>query len=157
MYVTQIDDIKAFVSKLLADNFDEYLVHSLEIKTSVFTQIDGRLNKDFFDSDDELDGKEYVRWADVKGVFFQAIRGKRLPISFKIVFMPTKEMSEKIIETEQVAFSVNNISALSLNVIYERGELTIVTGSSYKIFTLDKTMDNAWESYVKKLILSLEC
>ena len=43
-----------------------------------------------------------------------------------------------------------DVSALFLNVAYEHETLTATTGTSLKIFTLDKTLEQVWDQTVRK-------
>ena len=47
------------------------------------------------------------------------------------------------------SFDVENLSFL---VRYKDGELTLTTGSAFKIFTMDKSMNAAWDSWVEKYL-----
>ncbi len=148
MIEIDIEDIKGFMGKLLSDSFDEMLLYKADVKTATTLSIDGILNKAFYDSEDELGDRKYALWQEIKGVFFQAIRGKKLPLSFKISLMPDGKLIESMINREAVAVDRDNISALFMNIIYERGRLAIITGSSYKTFSLDKTVDRMWDKFV---------
>lgn len=157
MLLINIDDIKGFVNKLLSsEEWGKMYLYEAEIKNAVFLQMDGTLNREFFDSEEEIQGRRYVLWNDIKGVFFQAIRGKRLPVSFKIVLMPDEDTICRIISGAELSLSVSDISALNLNIYYDRGELNVTTGTALKIFTLDKSLDYAWETYVKEFLKRLE-
>ena len=46
----------------------------------------------------------------------------------------------------------SNASVLFINIIYENGVLNIITGSSVKSFTLDKSHDFIWDEYVEEFI-----
>ena len=43
-----------------------------------------------------------------------------------------------------------DVSALFLNIYYENGALTVTTGTSLKVFTLDKTLEHLWDDTVEK-------
>lgn len=157
MLLLTIEDIKSFVNKLLKEEaFGNLLLYEAEVKNAGFFTMSGKLNKEFFDSEEELDGRTYMRWSEVSHIFYQTIRGKRLPVSFKIVLMPDDKTVEELIERSGIAVSPDEIAALFLNVFYDRGDLTVTTGTSMKIFTLDKQLDYAWEAWVKEFFRKLE-
>lgn len=157
MLLIQIEDIKGFVNKLLSlPEWGNMYLYQGEIKNAVFIHLDGKLNPEFFDSEEEMQNRRYILWNDIKGVFFQAIRGNKLPISFKLVLMPQEETMQKIIDDAGLSISLSDISALNLNIYYERGELSVTTGTALKVFTLDKSPEYAWEAYVKGFLKQLE-
>ena len=44
------------------------------------------------------------------------------------------------------------INGLFMNLRYEKENLNIITGTSIKTFTLDKTLDQVWDGYVKDFL-----
>lgn len=157
MLVLNIEDIKGFMNKLLSSEaWDNFRLYEAEVKNAAFLQIDGKLNPDFFDNQEEMQGQTYIAWKDIKGVFYQAIRGKRLPLSFKLIFMPEESVMERVIAESGLSIQRWEVSALNLNVYYERGSLRLTTGSALKIFTMDKSLDYAWEACVKTFLKQME-
>ena len=67
---------------LLLETFDRFLFIEGKITTFNTFEIDGFLQKDFFDTPPE---SAYSRWKDVRDFCFRLIKGKRTPLSFKIV------------------------------------------------------------------------
>lgn len=134
-----IGDVKIFMSDLLVGNeFDDFLVTEVSITTYNTFNIDGHINKSFFTDEEysSLMEKELSTWKDLKSTCFELIKGKRTPVKFKMVFM------KRPVENESV-------DGLFLNIKYESGELTCITGTSIKTFSLDKTMENSWDSEVE--------
>jgi hypothetical protein len=157
MLVLNIEDIKGFMNKLLSSEaWDSFRLYEAEVKNAAFLQIDGKLNPDFFDNQEEMQGQTYIAWKDIKGVFYQAIRGKRLPLSFKLIFMPEESVMERVIAESGLSIQRSEVAALNLNVYYERGSLRLTTGSALKIFTMDKSLDYAWEACVKTFLKQME-
>ncbi|MBQ5869695.1 MAG: hypothetical protein IIW57_01860, partial [Lachnospiraceae bacterium] len=78
--------------------------------------------------------------------------GKRLPESFRIVFMLSPDGKEKFVENQVPGVSPDSVGGLYLNVLYENNEMTIVTGTSMNIFTLDKTLEHEWDESVKEFL-----
>ena len=48
----------------------------------------------------------------------------------------------------------SQIKGLYLNIRYEDGALYCVTGTSLAFFTMDKTLENEWDSAVRKFMLA---
>jgi hypothetical protein len=159
-----IEDIKNFMNELLVqDKYDSFYLYEARIKTSLDYYINGRINRDFFDSQEEaleyagekasdstsLD-KLYVTWGNVRHSVYELIKGRRLPISFKLVLMFNRENIVRLVEMNNLPFSLDSISTLSMNIYYENGSLTVTTGTALNIFTMDKTLEQLWDETVEK-------
>ncbi|MBE5946431.1 MAG: hypothetical protein E7259_05745 [Lachnospiraceae bacterium] len=145
----QVEDIKTFMNELLVnEKYDSFYMFETRLKVSMDYYINGKLNKDFFDSHEET--QEYVSWRDIKHTIFELIKGKRLPISFKLILMFNRENIERLVEMNNLPVNPQDVGALFLNMYYENGELTVTTGTSLKVFTLDKTLEHLWDETVEK-------
>lgn len=146
-----IDDIKNCTSKLfIEDVFHDFLFVKGYTKTGITTEFDGKLNKDFYENeeDDSFLANGYLSWQEVKPLYFQAIKGKRLPLSFQIVFALPKDNIEKIVNSHNLLFSANDIHGLFLNILYEQGTLSVTSGTSLGFFTLDKSLEELWDTMI---------
>lgn len=153
MIILSITNIKAFMSHLLShETFDEWLVSEITIRTHNTFQIDGNLNKDFFDEENLPDTLK-TPWSMLRPICFNIIKGQKVPSLIKMVFLLDNKHTEKIIE-ECGTFSISDVNALFINIYYEHGKLSITTGSSLKLFTLDKSLDETFEKYVKTFLSS---
>ena len=139
---------------LLKPTFDEFsLVEGSIVTFNKFT-IDGFLQKDFYE---EAPEKEYSDWKDLRDFCFNIIKGKRTPLSFKFVLSLSKADFEKFLTSNSLdGFRPENIQGLYLNFRYDGTSLQCVTGTSLSIFTLDKSLENAWDEYVKKFFSKTE-
>lgn len=139
MLAFQILDVKGFMSLLLKnDLFDSFEVRSVKLQTFASFEIDGTLQKEFFSlQEQEQFNRGYCLWSELRPVVFQLIKGNKLPRSIKIIFSSSTEKTARISE---------NASALFLNVVFENGEISCVTGSSQKNFTLEKSVDMLWDN-----------
>ena len=97
MLALKITDLKDFTNKLfLGETFDAFWLNQAEIITSNIFTIDGRLQTEFFDNDEQefltSSHRIFSLWKEVKPFCYSVIRGKRAPLSFKIVlqFSPNK-------------------------------------------------------------------
>ena len=147
----EIEDVKEFMNELLVnEKYDSFYVYETRIKTALDYYISGRINRDFYDSEEQEELNEYVKWKDIKHTVYDLIKGKRLPISFKLILMFNRENVEKLLEMNNLPMNVSDVGALFYNIYYENGTLAVTTGSSLKVFTLDKTLDNIWDETVSK-------
>ena len=64
-----------------------------------------------------------------------------MPKFIKLVFAATEELKEKISPDSSVLF---------LNITFENNAVTVITGSSTKTFTMDKSGEYAWDEYVNE-------
>lgn len=151
----KISELKSFMSKLLIHNvFDNFLLTELDITTFNSFHISGKLVESYYSTDEleVLNNRKYSIWTEVKPFAFSLIKGNKLPTFVKIVFLLSPENTEKLIQNAGVNYKPEEVSGLFLNVRYENGIINIVTGTSIKTFTLDKTLDNVWDSYVKSFL-----
>lgn len=148
----EIEDIKSFMNELLVnEKYDSFYLYEIRLKTSLDYYISGKINKEFYDTEEEREELyDYVSWGEVKHTVFELIKGNRLPISFKVILMFNRENIERIIEMNNLPIRPEDVSNLSMNIYYEDGNLLVTTGSSLKIFTLDKTLEHLWDDTVGK-------
>ena len=139
MTAFEIKDVKGFMGKLLAsDTFDDYLILEAVItKANTFT-IDGRLNEEYL-SDLENEGESPTgrlqTWGKVRSFCFELIKGKTLPVYMKVVLQKSGEEADHY-----------------LNIVYDRKELRVVTGTSLRTFTLDKSIEREWDKSAEELL-----
>lgn len=138
------DDIKVFMNKLLKeDTFNGFELRVCEIKKNVFISVDGRLNKKWYAEEIK---REYTTWSEIRPNIFEFIKGKKAPESIKLVLSLNKNAVEKI---------HNNLRSCFLNINFEGGIITVVTGTDQKEFSLDKSHNDAWEDSVKRFFKKL--
>ena len=155
MVALKIEEQKAFTSGLfLGELFDRFLVREANIITFNSFTIDGRVRHGYY-SDEELEEnqiEEFSAWKVIKPICFSLIRGKRLPESFRIVFMLSPDGKEKFVEQHVPGMSPDSVGGLYVNVLYENNEMTVVTGTSLNVFTMDKTLEREWDESVKQFL-----
>lgn len=151
MVLLKILDIKDFMSKLLIKtDFDEFYMSEMEITAACRYQIKGRLNKSWF-SEEELramGGREYSYWKEHKATAFQFVKGEKTPLFLKVVFLLAPQGLEAFLEQGKSGFLLGDVEGLYLNMKFEKNQLVIGTGSSLKIFTLDRSLEQSWGEYV---------
>lgn len=153
MLALKIMDIKGFMAKLLGgSSFDAFYFVEASITTFNTFTLDGTLHPDFFDEEKAQNiresGQTYALWGDIRNLCFAIIKGTRSPLYFKIIFQQSRKNTEKILLQSGAAINSKDIHGLYLNFQYNNGELLCTTGTSLRIFTMDKTLDNYWDSLV---------
>lgn len=151
MISLKITEVKSFMAKLLANNiFDEFILKELEIQTFTGFSISGQLNEAFFTGEEmeERNGNNAVLWSETKGIAFSIIKGSKTPLSMKIVFqLPDRYVTELVQRLGRLR--KEDVGGLYLNIRFEKGELHIITGTAIKTFTLDKTLEQEWDAWVR--------
>lgn len=155
MISLKILDIKSFMSNLLIQQiFDEFLLSELEIQTYNYFKISGKKNKMWYTNEEweELEQKEYSRWLEIKPIAFQLIKGNKTPSSFKVVFLLPTDKIEQVLLKESIGLTKEDINGLFLNIYYENNTLHLITGTSIRIFTMDKRIDMIWDNFIKEFL-----
>ena len=102
---------------LLLETFDRFLFIEGKITTFNTFEIDGFLQKDFFDTPPE---SAYSRWKDVRDFCFRLIKGKRTPLSFKIVLsLPPEQFAAFLNSRSLSSYRPEEVQGLYLNFHYD--------------------------------------
>lgn len=156
MIALKLPEVKECMSRLLlSDTFDSFLFIEGEIVTFSTFSIDGFLKKDFFEKD-MAPSRTYTLWKDIREYAFSIIKGKRTPLSFQFVLGLSEMNIERLLQQQQLAFQPQDVQGLYLNLKYDGQSLTCVTGTSMKLFTLDKSLEEAWDQMVQRFFLKKE-
>ncbi len=157
MTALEIEDQRAFTEGLfIGDMFDDLLVREAEIITFNKFSIDGNIRHGFY-SDEEMKENnmaEYSRWSALKPFCYSLIKGKRLPQSFRFVFMPDRAATESFASRYGNGIDPADVAGLYLNIQYEEHIMACITGTAVNVFTLDKSIDRAWDESVTQLFKS---
>lgn len=143
---------------LLTGQFDSFLVEEAVITTFNTFRIDGHLVADFYSGEEleELENNQkstvFSYWSDIRPVCFQLIKGKKTPVSFKVVLHAAPQLVEKIAANPECGVAANLIRSLILNIRYDNGKVTCVTGSAFTTFIMDKSVEKLWDAYVRQLL-----
>ncbi|MCR5109043.1 MAG: DUF5721 family protein [Lachnospiraceae bacterium] len=171
MIMLKITNIKQFMSLLLSDSseaFDSFLVKEVMIKTNAVYTIDGHLNKEFY-SNEELEelravceennrifSESMLRFSQLKKHCFSVIKGKKTPTFFLFEFYLAEENINRLLSNiKDNELRAKDISGLCLNIKYSDGSLSATTAVSLKVFTLDKAIEQKWDSSVKSFFTKL--
>lgn len=153
MLALKITNQKDFTNKLfLGETFDAFWLNQAEIITSNIFSIDGRLQTDFFDNDEQeflaSSHRTFSLWKEVKPFCYSIIRGKRAPLSFKIVLQFSPNKASALLQNSAILISPELVTGLYLNLQYKNKTLLCTTGTSIKTFLPGKELDHLWEQYI---------
>ncbi len=172
MVALKIEQVGDFMNKfLLRSTFDGFdFVRGDVTGFAVFT-IDGRLQKDFYSSDEqeEIGDRVYVPWTEMKPRVCALIRGKNTPLSMHFVMRLSDRHTQALLQQEnlqqledvvrpqpgagpQALLQQENLQQLQdkleglyLNIRFARGELECVTGVSFRTFVADRSLEFLWD------------
>ena len=144
MVAYEIVDKKSFTKELFDGKlFDDFLLVSAEIITYKAYYSDEEV--------DELNLEEYSKWEVIRPVCFYLIKGKKLPVSFKLVLKLGEDLKDKFLKEKEI----NNIpvSHLYINIRYEDNNIRCIGACSYNEFVIDKSAETKWDEYIKEYLV----
>lgn len=153
MTALQITEIGSFLNRLLKDGlFDRFLLREATIVRSVSFTIDGAVNPDFFDAGEAeqegLSGLKYLPFGRIRPVCFELMKGRKKPSYFKFVFQLSPQNQQSTIERSGSGFRTEDVSAMYINLTYRNEILVCTTGISYRLFSLDRSLEQEWDRLV---------
>ncbi len=154
----EISDIKIFMSKLLIkEDFDEFLLKEATITTYNTFSIDGRIKEAFYSSEEleAMSQKTFSQWYTIKPYCYNIIKGKKLPVSFKIVLKMNDEVTLTLLKESGAPLNIADVEGLYLTIKYENNLLDCISATSLYTFTMDKTLENHYDKSIEKFLLAL--
>ena len=138
MISIELTDTKDFMNKLLrTEIFDNFL-----LQEAVITKAASYV----------IAGYSILPFRMLRTNCFDLIKGRQTPSSFKFVFLLSPENMEHTLSSLHSAFTVSDISGFFFFFRYQNKLLTLTTGISYNIFSVDKTLDSEWDKLVMKFL-----
>lgn len=159
MQLINILDIKPFMQLLFQSNtLDKYQFVSATIQTDMTYSLDGHINHNFFTEEDisthELTEATYLPWFLAKEKVFLLIKGKTTPTQLKVVLRASQEDTASILNSTKSSLNPNDIDGLFINIAFQENKLNVICGISYKIFTLDKNLEDEFSTSIVTLFKS---
>jgi hypothetical protein len=157
MIALNLPEIKDFMNKLLcSETFDHFLLKEAVIKSAVTWSLDGTIDKEFYSSE-ELEeqgftGLSFLPFGVLRSQCFDLIKGKRTPAYFKLVLLLSPANLTRTLNKLQSSYTENDISGVFLNLKFQNGQLLLTTGISYRIFSVDKSLEHEWDNLVKRFL-----
>jgi len=153
----KILEMNRFMGKLLkGENFDGFLLKEGFLRTSIEYRFQGQLFAEYFDTVEQENLEEkYIYWGELRSTIFELIKGKRTPLAFSFTLLLTKTDTTELLARRSVNVGEDSPS-LFLQIRFEHGTGRIITGTARNTFTLDKSLDEAWDAEVKQLLKAME-
>lgn len=153
MIALKLTNRKLFMKHLLlTETFDHFLFIEGEITTFSKFSIDGYLQKSFFE-DTEQPNVEFSFWKQIRDYCFSIIKGKQTPLNFKFIFSLSPENTARLITQNQLNFHPEDVQGLYLNIRFDGTDLLCITGTSLKTFSMDRSLEQAWDKMVQKFFI----
>ena len=151
-----IENMKEFMNDLLVrEKYDSFYLFDARLKTSLDYYVNGKIHYEFYDgADEETPTTGQVVWKDIKHTRLDFMKGNKVPLRFKIVLMFNRENIERLIQMNILTMDSLDVVALFMNIIYEEAVLDVITGTSMKMFTMDKSLEQLWDDTVKKYYIT---
>ena len=140
---------------LLSETFDPFYFIEGEIVTFNTFTMDGYLKKDFY-NEENVPEREYALWKDIREFCFSIIKGKRTPLSFKFVLGLSDSNIEKLLLQQELDFKPQDVRGLYINLKYDGQNLQCITGTAMNLFTMDKSLEQAWDKMIQKFFTQKE-
>lgn len=157
MIALNILEIKDFMNKLLCtETFDNFLLKEAAIQSSVTWSLDGEFNSSFYSAEEleerNLSGLSFLPFGQLRSQCFDLIKGKRTPSYFKFVFLLSPANLARTLTQTHSSYTPEDITGMFLNLKFQHGKLLLTTGISYRIFSVDKSLEQEWDSLIKRFL-----
>lgn len=153
----KIKNVKQFMGKFLASEaFDSFLVEEASISTYNTFQIDGHQNRDFYTTEEWEDKEtrpyDFSQWNKLRPICYSLIKGTRTPSAFKFVLHLMPDYAASILKDGDTSITPQQIKAFVLTVRYDDTGLTLITGTSFHTFIMDKSADELWDKAMGRFL-----
>ena len=81
---------------------------------------------------------------------------KRTPLSFKFVLGLSNSNIEKLIRQQELDYRLEDVRGLYINLKFDGHKLQCITGTAMNLFTMDKSLEQAWDMMVQKFFTQKE-
>ena len=161
MIALKITNIKHFMGKLLgSEDFDSFLLEEASVSTYNTFFIDGHQNRDFYTAeeweDETIRPYEFSTWKTIRPICFDLIKGTHTPTAFRFVLHLMPQYMQSILQGGDTAVTIQQIKAFVLNIKYDGTDLTLVTGTAFHTFLMDKSPDVLWDQAVRQFLMKRE-
>lgn len=154
MIVLQIKNNKDFMARFLAsETFDNFLLESAELKLGCTYNIDGHVNKDFFSEEESsFPTESLTSWSEMRPVCFNLIKGRHTPLSFKFILTASTDKKDELLSSDDMSEVKSLVSSFVFILKFENGHITLTTGAALSGFSLDKSYEKVWDSYIRSFL-----
>ena len=157
MIALKITNLKHFMGRLLgSEDFDSFLLEEASVSTYNTFHIDGHLNREFYTSeewdDETIRPYDFSMWKTMRPICFDLIKGTHTPSAFRFVLHLIPKYAQSVLSKGDTGITLQQLKAFVLNIKYDGTVLTLVTGTAFHTFLMDKTPDALWDQAVKQFL-----
>ena len=161
MQAYRIKDVKNFMNQMLRmEAFDFFLLQEATIKGKASYVIDGHLEEGYYTTEEMqnlgLQKGDCLPYKEFRSLAFDMIKGQKTPSYFKFILVAPDALVSKLLEKTEQMMQFQDVLGLVCNIRFQNGELMVTTGSSYRFFTTDKSLDHAWNQYIQMFLTKLD-
>lgn len=147
MLSLRLKSLKDATHQLFIDtSFDHFSLMEAYFTCAASFTVDGRCNQDFFEPSD-MPSDIFIPWSSVRPTCFQMIKGKRVPLSFRLVFTLSANKAAEFFSQPALADNAD-IDRYLFILHYKNQQLTLTTGTSFHRFSLDKASEKLWNQHI---------
>ena len=147
------DDTKAFMNCLLrTEAFDNFLLYEMSIDILYHVEFSGKINEDYL-SDIEKESyheQNYITWADLKGQITALLKQGRTPSAMKITMSLNQKATLDIQQRLLGDKASYPVQGFLINTTFDGTQVKVTTGVNYSQFTMDKSVERAFDSMMEK-------
>ena len=154
-----IEDVKKLTDLLFVqETFDRFLMSEAHFVTGITVDLDGSLNSDYYDTDElsALSDHRTVAWGAMKKLCFQIIKGRKLPKRFRIVLKLAEADILTWLTKNGLSTASDAVKGLFITFRYENQQLSCTSGTALSVFTLDKTLEQAWDAQIVRMLKAID-
>ena len=154
-----IEDTRKLTEQLfIGEAFDRFLVREAHFVTGITVDLDGTLNTDFYDSDEvaALPDQTTAAWKSMKALCFQIIKGKKLPKKFQVVLKLSPSDISGWLSKNGLNYTPETVKGLFFTIRYENQQLSCTSGTALTVFTMDKSLEQAWDRQMMRFFKTIE-
>ena len=140
---------------LSSDSFDGFCLENAVVRMEATYEIDGRINSSF--RKEYAPEDLYIPWGKIRPRFYDIIKGRQTPESFRLVFQAGDVLKQSVLQTLTDHGYDLPVHAFVLNIFYDREMLKLTAGVSYDGFTLEKEAEKQWDARVLSHLDGLDC
>jgi hypothetical protein len=159
----QITNVKNFMNHLFVkETFDGFdLVEAVIMKEYTLT-LEGKRNREQKEGEDVTRTEDqpsresdYLSYGELRPFLLAHIRGKKTP---QLIRMTLSLPAEKLAERTEDAFepALSQIDRFLLNIRFDSQGLMLITGVSYRTFSMEKELEKVWDRYLRSFLLEQE-
>lgn len=162
MIALKIHDTEKMIHALLdSPSFDSFGLQEAVVTKAASLLIEGRIHPEYYTAQDYEDDPQlreltFISWAKIRPVISSYMKGDHAPLSYKIVMQAPIAYQKKLLGDPSFTDSPENVQALILTFRFQGGELTCLTGTSMKTFSLDKSLDALWDHAVQRSLANMQ-